>query len=120
MFLHTLKFKGYIGPRTSFGVYMLSYLATFYSIVMIRGVFVTHAPLVAITAVAMLLNRFGHHLVGDKNRDLPGHAWQLVTLALLFCARAHTQKAAVPGVDAATLARVCDLVLGTAHCAAAA
>lgn len=31
MFLHTLKFKKYIGPKTSYLWYMSSYLATFYS-----------------------------------------------------------------------------------------
>lgn len=31
MFLHTLKFKKYIGPRTAYLAYMSTYLATFYS-----------------------------------------------------------------------------------------
>ncbi|CAF4405499.1 unnamed protein product, partial [Rotaria magnacalcarata] len=36
VFLHTLKFKGYIGPRTSYIIYMMSYLSTFYSFIQIR------------------------------------------------------------------------------------
>ena len=87
VFLHTLKFKGYIGPKTSFGIYMISYLLTFWSMVALRHIFVANAGLVAITAVAALLNRFGHHLVGDKRRDIPGHVWQVGTLALLYAAR---------------------------------
>jgi hypothetical protein len=46
MFLHTLKFKGYIGPKTSYILYMMSYLATFYSFVRIREVFFTSPDLV--------------------------------------------------------------------------
>lgn len=46
MFLHTLKFKGYIGPKTSYLLYMASYLATFYSFVRIGDVFFTSPDLV--------------------------------------------------------------------------
>ena len=46
MFLHTLKFKGYIGPKTSYLIYMSSYLATFYSFVRIGDVFLTSPDLV--------------------------------------------------------------------------
>ena len=88
VFLHTLKFKGYIGPKTSFGVYMISYLCTFWSMVVLRHIFVANAALVAITAVAALLNRFGHVLVGDRFRDVPGHVWQVATMGLLYAVRA--------------------------------
>lgn len=47
MFLHTLKFKGYIGPKTSYILYMASYLATFYSFIRIRSVFYTSPDLVS-------------------------------------------------------------------------
>jgi hypothetical protein len=47
MFLHTLKFKGYIGPKTSYILYMMSYLATFYSFIKIRDVFFTSPDLVS-------------------------------------------------------------------------
>jgi len=87
VFLHTLKFKGYIGAKTSFGIYMLSYLATFWSILELRALFAANAALVAITAVAALLNRFGHLLVGDAHRDLPCSLWQVATMALLYAVR---------------------------------
>lgn len=87
MFLHTLKFKGYIGPKAAFLIYMASYLATFYSIVMLRGLFFAHPLLVGITAVAMALNRWGHVLAGKEHRDVPGHVWQVLTMALLYGVR---------------------------------
>lgn len=46
MFLHTLKFKGYIGPKTAYLLYMASYFATFYSFIRIREVFFTSPDLV--------------------------------------------------------------------------
>lgn len=89
MFLHTLKFKGYIGPRTSFLVYMASYLATFISIVRLYSLFLGHLPLVAITAVGLLLNYFGDRIMCGSRawRDLPGHSWQLATMVLLWAVR---------------------------------
>ena len=90
VFLHTLKFKNYIGPKTSFGVYMISYLLTFWSMVELRGLFVRHGAVVAVTAVAALLNRFGHHLMGDRLRDVPGFAWQIATMALFYAVRYDT------------------------------
>ena len=92
VFLHTLKFKGYIGPKTSFGIYMISYLATFLSIVALRGLFLAHPGLVGITAVALVLNRWGHVLVGDRARDVPGNIWQVATMALLYAVRAGAVK----------------------------
>ena len=47
MFLHTLKFKGYIGPKTAYLLYMASYLATFYSFYCVREVFFTSPDLVS-------------------------------------------------------------------------
>ena len=95
MFLHTLKFKGYMGPRTAFLTYMASYLATFYSIVRLYTLFLGQTPLVGITLVAMLLNRFGHLLAGKRylamlggeRAPLLGQAWQLVTMGLLLGVR---------------------------------
>mmetsp|Transcript_1833 Transcript_1833/g.3770 ORF Transcript_1833/g.3770 Transcript_1833/m.3770 type:complete len:314 (-) Transcript_1833:22-963(-) len=46
MFLHTLKFKGYIGPRTAYLLYMTSYMMTFVSFYHIRLVFLTSPDLV--------------------------------------------------------------------------
>jgi hypothetical protein len=56
MFLHTLKFKGYIGPRTALMVYMASYMATFYSFVCIYDIFMTHGILVFLTFLGVICN----------------------------------------------------------------
>jgi hypothetical protein len=87
MFLHTLKFKGYMGPKTAFLVYMASYMATFISIVRLYELFLGHLPLVGITFVAMMLNRFGHLICGSEYRDVPCHLWQLFTMGLLYSVR---------------------------------
>lgn len=39
VFLHTLKFKKYIGPRTSFFIYAASYFATFYGFITSYDIF---------------------------------------------------------------------------------
>jgi len=39
MFLHTLKFKKYMGPKLAFSIYAASYMATFYSFYLISDVF---------------------------------------------------------------------------------
>jgi hypothetical protein len=89
MFLHTLKFKGYIGPKTAFLIYMASYLATFYSIVVLRSLFLEHLWLVALTGVATLLNYFGDRIMcgSRKWRDVPSNLFQVGTMALLYAAR---------------------------------
>jgi hypothetical protein len=56
MFLHTLKFKGYIGPRTSYLLYMTSYLMTFVSFYYIRGVFFTSPDLVLLCLGGIVVN----------------------------------------------------------------
>ena len=84
-----------MGPRTAFLTYMASYLATFYSIVRLYTLFLGQTPLVGITLVAMLLNRFGHLLAGKRylamlggeRAPLLGQAWQLVTMGLLLGVR---------------------------------
>jgi len=78
MFLHTLKFKGYIGPKTAFSIYVISYMATFYSIIQISDVFFTSWKLVIITTIAMVLN-FGPRWIG--------FLWQFITLGLLYSVR---------------------------------
>ena len=89
MFLHTLKFKGYIGPKTAFLIYMASYLATFYSIVVLHRLFLDHLPLVAITAGGLALNYWGDKIMcGSRaSRDLPGGLYQVATMALLWAVR---------------------------------
>ena len=105
MFLHTLKFKGYIGPKTAFLVYMASYLATFYSIVVLHRLFLDNLPLVALTAVGLALNYFGDRIMcGSRaRRDLPGTAFQLLTMALLWAVREHRAGRALPAAIASLL-----------------
>ena len=56
IFLHTLKFKGYIGPRLSFIIYMISYLSTFYSFIRIREIFFIHYDLTFYVLIGVVLN----------------------------------------------------------------
>jgi len=56
MFLHTLKFKRYIGPKTSFTVYVISYLATFYSFARIYEIFFLNLDLTIIVLIGLVLN----------------------------------------------------------------
>jgi hypothetical protein len=56
VFLHTLKFKGYIGPRTSYIIYMISYLSTFYSFIQIREIFFIHYDLALFVLIGVIIN----------------------------------------------------------------
>lgn len=56
IFLHTLKFKGYLGPRLSFMIYMCSYMATFYSFIRIRPVFIQNLDLTIYVFLGLVLN----------------------------------------------------------------
>jgi hypothetical protein len=56
VFLHTLKFKGYIGPRLSYIIYMISYLSTFYSFIQIREIFFIHYDLTLYVLIGVILN----------------------------------------------------------------
>jgi len=56
IFLHTLKFKGYIGPRLSYIIYMISYLSTFYSFIKIREIFLIHYDLTLYVLIGVILN----------------------------------------------------------------
>jgi len=61
MFLHTLKFKKHIGPKTAYCWYMFSYIATFYSWIRIFEVFFTSYDLAMYTLVGVAIN-FGPQL----------------------------------------------------------
>lgn len=94
LFLHTLKFKGYIGPKTSFIIYQISYLATFYSIVVMWRLFYDNPLIVGITFIAMILNRFGNTVFGENRKIMGetvgshvGKLWQLFSLSLLYTIR---------------------------------
>jgi len=56
MFLHTLKFKNYIGPKTSFSLYVVSYMMTFYSFYQISNVFTRRMDLVVICLGAIIMD----------------------------------------------------------------
>ncbi|CAF0898265.1 unnamed protein product [Didymodactylos carnosus] len=62
IFLHTLKFKGYIAPKTSVMLYVISYLATFYSFIQIREVFIVNLDITFYVLIGLVLNftRFQH------------------------------------------------------------
>jgi hypothetical protein len=68
MFLHTLRFKGYLPAIISFTIYAVSYMLTFYSYYHIASVFIDHFWLTAWVAAGMVLNVFDLNL---------WHAWQV-------------------------------------------
>ncbi|CAF0830293.1 unnamed protein product [Rotaria sp. Silwood1] len=78
IFLHTLKFKGYLGPKLSFMIYMVSYLATFYSFIRIRNEFIVNIDLTIYVFIGLLLNFTKYQ-----------HAYQIF-LMILF--NAHRNK----------------------------
>ena len=45
-----------MGPKTSYIIYMASYLATFYSFIMISDSFVVNWDLTLVTAIGLVLN----------------------------------------------------------------
>jgi len=78
IFLHTLKFKGYIGPRTATIVYEASYLLTGYYFLMMFTVFVRSPDVAILTFIGLLIN-FGSWKLQQ--------AWQIVMLGLLYSTR---------------------------------
>jgi len=56
MFLHTLKFKKMIGPKTGYSWYMFSYFMTFYSWFRIFEVFYQSWDLCVITLTGLVIN----------------------------------------------------------------
>jgi hypothetical protein len=77
VFLHTLKFKGYLGPRQSFIIYMISYMATFYSFIRVRNMFIVNIDLTLYVFVGLVLNFTKYQ-----------HAYQIF-LMVLFNAHKH-------------------------------
>lgn len=78
MFLHTLKFKRYMGPRTSYLIYMASYLATFYTFLRIGGIFFVNWELSLLTLGGLLVN------FTDRKYQ---NAYQVFVCLLLFSVR---------------------------------
>jgi len=56
LFLHTLRFKHYIGPRTSYITYMASYLGTFYGFYLVAHIFLKNIDLTLIVLVGVMVN----------------------------------------------------------------
>lgn len=87
VFLHTLKFKGYIGPRISFIIYMISYLSTFYSFIKIREIFFIHYDLTCYVLIGVILN------------FQPLHYQHLYQIILLLLFNAHKFNMIPPSVS---------------------
>jgi len=62
LFLHTLRFKHYISPITSFLTYMSSYLGTFYGFYLVSNIFIKNIDLTLLVFLGMLIN-FGSRKV---------------------------------------------------------
>eukprot|EP01034_Spumella_vulgaris_P039869 gene39869-49272_t len=60
MFLHTLKFKGYISGRVSFLLYVFSYSCTVVSWIGMSQVIFLSPELIAVALVGLLLNRYSN------------------------------------------------------------
>ena len=78
MFLHTLKFKGYLGPKKAMGIYVISYMMTFISFINIFPVFYNNLYLTLITFVGIILN-----LCGTRYHDI----YQLILLGIFVYLR---------------------------------
>jgi len=78
IFLHTLKFKGYMGPVKSYLTYMSSYFFTFYALYNISYIFVLHVDLLVIVLVGLILNFFSRKVQ---------YAYQVLVFALLASRR---------------------------------
>jgi hypothetical protein len=78
IFLHTLKFRKIIGPRTSFIVYAASYLSSLGPYFAMFDIFLKNVDLTALTFVGLMLNyrSFKYQV-----------AYQILVFALLICAR---------------------------------
>jgi len=59
MFLHTLRFKGYLQGKTSFSLYMISYTGAFISWWFLRHILTSSLDVILVALAGLLLNRFG-------------------------------------------------------------
>jgi len=78
VFLHTLKFRGYLNPKVSFLTYQFSYLATFYGFYNVSGIFFANLDLTLLVFIGLLIN------FGDLKYQ---HMYQVGLMALLNGAR---------------------------------
>jgi len=56
IFLHTLKFKGYVGPVKAYLAYMVSYFFTFYSFIQIGYIFFDNFDLTLLVLAGLVIN----------------------------------------------------------------
>lgn len=89
VFLHTLKFRKIIGPRTSFIVYAASYLSTFYSYYFIGEIFLASLDLALLALGGLLINFY------SRNWQI---GYQVIVFALLISARYEVLPLFVQGV----------------------
>jgi len=62
MFLHTLRFKGYMPGMMSFSMYVASYMMTFYSYSKFFHVFFEHSALSLLTLAGLFINVYNYRL----------------------------------------------------------
>ncbi|KAL6048794.1 Serpentine receptor class gamma [Balamuthia mandrillaris] len=93
LFLHTLKFKGYISARTATILYEGSYIVMAYFFWHLRSVFIANWHIAALTYAGMLLNYL-------PPKYKAWHIWQMLMLILFFAWRfdvsAHVPESWVP------------------------
>lgn len=58
IFLHTLRFKGYIDPKVSLAAYVISYLSTFIGYGLILHVFVEFPYLTVLCLIGLVINLY--------------------------------------------------------------
>lgn len=75
MFLHTLKFKGWISGRVSFSLYVFSYLCTVYSWLSMFQIIYQTKIVLAIALLGLLLNRYNNTAF---------HVYQVILTGLFF------------------------------------
>jgi len=88
VFLHTLKFKGYMDSRLSFLTYQASYFATFYGFYQVSGIFFANIDLTLIVLGGLLLN------FADIKVQ---HAYQILVAVVLNMARYNQLPAMLEG-----------------------
>lgn len=78
IFLHTLKFKGYIGPRTATIIYEVSYIVTGYYFLRMFSVFAANPEIALLTFIGLLINFLSVYFQ---------QLWQLIMCGTLYAIR---------------------------------
>lgn len=79
MFLHTLKFKKYIGPRTAYLVYIASYAPMVFAILSLHGLMLRCLDLVTFTLIGVVLNFYPSIYVHQ--------GYQAMVMAIMYAMR---------------------------------